>query len=112
MEIAGKEIEELMDDFPCLSEVCRGLETAAFPAALFTSACFMGTLMTRCTYRFYHRPEELRRLNYGVYIIGDPGSGKSFAAHLYKVLTEPLERESKKGMNAVNRYKRKYQQWE
>lgn len=112
MEVAGKEIEELMDDFPCLSEVCRGLETAAFPAALFTSACFMGTLMTRCTYRFYHRPEELRRLNYGVYIIGDPGSGKSFAAHLYKVLTEPLERESKKGMNAVNRYKRKYQQWE
>ena len=30
------------------------------------------TLMTRCTYRFYHRPEEFRRLNSSVLIIGDP----------------------------------------
>ena len=73
MEIAGKEIENLMVYYPCLREICKGLEKAAYPAALFTGACFLGTLMTRCTYRFYFRPEEQRRLNYGVYIIGDPG---------------------------------------
>ena len=86
LEYFGNEIQHLMSDYPCLREICKGLETAAYPAALFTGACFLGTLMTRCTYRFYHRPEELRRLNYGVYIIGDPGSGKSFATRLYDLL--------------------------
>lgn len=112
MEWAGKEIERLMIDYPCLREVCKGLETAAYPAALFTSACFLGTLMTRCTYRFYHHPEEQCRLNYLVYIIGDPGSGKSFAKRLYELLADPIIRVSKEGMNAVNRYKRKYSEWE
>ena len=95
MEFYGKEIQDLMKDYPCLREVCKGLKLGAYPAALFTSACFMGTLLTRCTYRFYHRPEELRRLNYGIYIIGDPGSGKSFATRLYKLLAEPMIRVSK-----------------
>ena len=90
LEYFGNEIQRLMSDFPCLREICKGLETAAYPAALFTGACFLGTLMTRCTYRFYHRPEELRRLNYGVYIIGDPGSGKSFATRLYNLLAGPI----------------------
>ena len=49
MEIAGKEIENLMVYYPCLREICKGLEKAAYPAALFTGACFLGTLMTRCT---------------------------------------------------------------
>ena len=111
MEIAGKEIENLMVYYPCLREICKGLEKAAYPAALFTGACFLGTLMTRCTYRFYFRPEEQRRLNYGVYIIGDPGCGKSFATRLYKLLAEPIARASKEGMNQVNRYKRKYSDW-
>ena len=101
-----------MNDYPCMREICKGLETAAYPAALFTGACFLGTLMTRCTYRFYHRPEELRRLNYGVYIIGDPGSGKSFATRLYELLAGPIIRVSREGMNAMNRYKRKYSEWE
>ena len=108
LEYFGNEIQRLMSDYPCLREICKGLETAAYPAALFTGACFLGTLMTRCTYRFYHRPEELRRLNYGVYIIGDPGSGKSFATRLYNLLAGPIIRVSNQGMNAMNRYKRKY----
>ena len=112
LEYFGNEIQRLMSDFPCLREICKGLETAAYPAALFTGACFLGTLMTRCTYRFYHRPEELRRLNYGVYIIGDPGSGKSFATRLYNLLAGPIIRVSNQGMNAMNRYKRKYSEWE
>ena len=112
LEHFGNEILRLMSDYPCLREICKGLETAAYPAALFTGACFLGTLMTRCSYRFYHRPEELRRLNYGVYIIGDPGSGKSFATRLYNLLAGPIIRVSHQGMNAMNRYKRKYSEWE
>ena len=111
LEYFGKEIQNLMNDYPCMREICKGLEPAAFPAALFTGACFLGTLMTRCTYRFYHRPEELRRLNYGVYIIGDPGSGKSFTTRLYKLLAGPIIRVSSEGTKAMNRYKRKYAEW-
>lgn len=112
LDYAGKDLQNLMNDYPCLREICKGLEPAAYPAALFTGACFLGTLMTRCTYRFYHRPEELRRLNYGVYIIGDPGTGKSFATRLYNLLAGPIIRVSKEGENAINRYKRKYSEWE
>ena len=88
MLFAGKEIEKLMDVYPCLREVCKGLKTEAFPAAMFASSAFLGTLMTRCTYRFYHRPQELRRLNYSVFIIGDPGSGKSFVTNLYELSSQ------------------------
>jgi hypothetical protein len=112
LEQYGMEIKNLMTYYPCLREVCKGLEPAAYPAALFASACFLGTLLTRCTYRFYDRPEELRRLNYGIYVIGDPGSGKSFTTRLYNLLAAPIIRVSKEGQNAVNRYKRKYSEWE
>ena len=111
MEKYGNEIEKLMSDYPCLREICKDLEPAAYPAALFTGACFLGTLMTRCTYSFYDRPGEPRRLNYGVYIIGDPGTGKSFAVRLYDLIASPIIRVSKEGMNVMNRYKRKYSEW-
>ena len=107
----GEEIEKLMNHYPCLREVCHNLRTDAYPAALFTGAAFLGTLMTRCTYRFYHRPQEIRRLNYCIFVIGDPGSGKSFAERLYDVIADPIIKESKVGMNAINRYKRKYKRW-
>ena len=112
MYYAGEEIEKMMDYYPCLREVCKGLQTAAYPAALFVGAAFLGTLMTRCSYSFYVRPQELRRLNYCVFIIGDPGTGKSFAEQLYKILTAPIERASQEGIKAVNRYKRAYKRWE
>ena len=63
------------------------------------------TLMTRCTYRFYHRPEELRRLNNSTLIIGDPASGKSFATRLFKLLAAPMVAADKAGVAAINRYK-------
>jgi hypothetical protein len=65
----------------------------------------MMTLMTRCTYRFYHRPEELRRLNNSTLIIGDPASGKSFATRLFKLLAAPMVAADKDGIAAINRYK-------
>ena len=59
----GEQIEGLMEDFPLLKDICKGLKRNQYPAAMFVAGGLMMTLMTRCTYRFYHRPEELRRLN-------------------------------------------------
>ena len=59
----GEQIEKLSDEFPLLKDICKGLKRNQYPAAIFVGGGLLMTLMTRCTYRFYHRPEELRRLN-------------------------------------------------
>ena len=101
----GEQIETLFDDFPLLKDICRGLKKNQYPAALFVSGGFMMTLMTRCRYSFYHRPEELRRLNCEVQIIGDPASGKSFATRLYKQLIAPIIAADRVGKEAINAYR-------
>ncbi len=101
----GEQIEALMGDFPILKDVCKGLKRNQYPAALFVGGGLLMTLMTRCTYRFYHRPEELRRLNNSTLIIGDPASGKSFATRLFKLLAAPIVVADKKGKEAINAYR-------
>ena len=101
----GEQIEELSKDFPLLKDICKGLKKNQYPAAMFVAGGLMMTLMTRCTYRFYHRPEELRRLNNSTLIIGDPASGKSFATRLFKLLAAPMVAADKAGIAAINRYK-------
>ena len=101
----GAEIEKLAEDFPIIRDICKGLKRNQYPAALFVAGGFLMTLMTRCTYRFYHRPEELRRLNNSTFIIGDPASGKSFATRLYKLLTGPIVAADKIGKDAINAYR-------
>ena len=101
----GAQIEELSKDFPLLKDICKGLKKNQYPAAVFVAGGLMMTLMTRCTYRFYHRPEELRRLNNSTLIIGDPASGKSFATRLFKLLAAPMVAADKTGIAAINRYK-------
>ena len=101
----GEQIEVLADDYPILKDICKGLKKNQYPAALFVAGGLMMTLMTRCTYRFYHRPEELRRLNNSTLIIGDPASGKSFATRLFKLLAAPMVAADKAGIAAINRYK-------
>ena len=101
----GAEIEGMFGDFPILKDICKGLKKNQYPAALFVAGGFLMTLMTRCTYRFYHRPEELRRLNNSTLIIGDPASGKSFATRLYKLLTGPIVTADKIGKDAINAYR-------
>ena len=86
----GAQIEGLMQDYPLLKDICKGLKRNQYPAAMFVAGGLLMTLMTRCTYRFYHRPEELRRLNNSTLIIGDPASGKSFATRLFKLLASPI----------------------
>ena len=101
----GEQIEEMSKDFPLLRDICKGLKKNQYPAALFVAGGLMMTLMTRCTYRFYHRPEELRRLNNSTLIIGDPASGKSFATRLFKLLAAPIVAADKVGKDAINAYR-------
>ncbi len=101
----GAQIEELSKDFPLLKDICKGLKRNQYPAALFVGGGLLMTLMTRCTYRFYHRPEELRRLNNSTLIIGDPASGKSFATRLFKLLASPIVEADKAGLEAINAYR-------
>ena len=101
----GAQIEELSKDYPLLKDITKGLKRNQYPAALFVAGGLMMTLMTRCTYRFYHRPEELRRLNNSTLIIGDPASGKSFATRLFKLLASPIVAADKIGKDAINAYR-------
>ena len=101
----GEQIEELAEYYPIIKDITKGLKKNQYPAALFVAGGLMMTLMTRCTYRFYHRPEELRRLNNSTLIIGDPASGKSFATRLFKLLAAPIVEADKIGKEAINAYR-------
>ena len=101
----GAQIEGLSEDYPIIKDITKGLKRNQYPAALFVAGGLLMTLMTRCTYRFYHRPEELRRLNNSTLIIGDPASGKSFATRLFKLLASPIVAADKIGKDAINAYR-------
>ena len=105
LELWGNEIEALSEEFPLLKDICKGLKRNQYPAAMFVGGGLLMTLMTRCTYRFYHRPEELRRLNNSTLIIGDPASGKSFATRLFKLIAAPIVAADKVGKDAINAYR-------
>ena len=101
----GAQIEQMSEHFPLLRDICKGLKRNQYPAALFVAGGLLMTLMTRCTYRFYHRPEELRRLNNSTLIIGDPACGKSFATRLFKLIAAPIVEADKTGKKAINDYR-------
>ena len=101
----GAEIEAMFDEFPLLKDVCKGLKRSQYPAAMFVGGGALMTLMTRCTYRFYHRPERERRLNCSLLIIGHPASNKSMADDICDILMAPVEASDKAGLAALNRYK-------
>ncbi len=97
-------LESLFPYFPCLREICEPQPRGLWPMLFFASAAFMGTLMTRCWYRFYDDPDEMKRLNYNINGIGDPASGKRVIQHLFEVLSEPIKKSDKKGIDAINSY--------
>ena len=101
----GEQIESLFEYYPMLKDICKGLKKNQYPAAMIVAGAFGMTLMTRCYYRFYHRPEELRRLNSSALIIGDPASGKSFATRLFKLMAAPIIKADKVGKDAINAYR-------
>ena len=100
----GAEIESMFEDFPMLKDVCTGLKRSQYPAAMFVAGGCLMTLMTRCWYRFYHRPQNERRLNCSLYIIGHPASNKSMADDISEVLMTPVVDADKAGKAALNRY--------
>ena len=102
----GAEIESLFEDYPMLRDVCTGLKRSQYPAAMFVAGGCMMTLMTRCWYRFYHRPQNERRLNCSLYIIGHPASNKSMADDICEVLMAPVAAADQAGKAALNRYKK------
>ena len=101
----GEEIEALFPEFPLLKDICEGLKKSQYPAALFVGGGTAMTLMTRTWYRFYHRPQNERRLNCSLYIIGHPASNKSMAEDIIEILSAPIEAADKAGLAALNRYK-------
>ena len=101
----GVEIEALFPEFPLLKDVCAGLKRSQYPAAIFVAGGALMTLMTRCTYKFYHRPERDRRLNCSLLIIGHPASNKSMADDICDILMAPIDAADKAGLAALNRYK-------
>lgn len=106
LEAWGEEIEALFPHFPLLKDVCAGLKRSEYPVALFVAGGISMTLMTRCWYRFYHRPQQERRLNCALIVIGHPGSNKSMADDIFSLLSSPIAAADKAGKNALNRYKR------
>ena len=106
LEKWGEEIEGMFEDFPILQDVCAGLKRSQYPAAMFVAGGCMMTLMTRCWYRFYHRPQNERRLNCSLYIIGHPASNKSMADDICEVLMAPVAAADQAGKAALNRYKK------
>ena len=105
LEEWGREIEAMFADFPLLKDICEGLKKSQYPAALFVGGGTAMTLMTRTWYRFYHRPQNERRLNCSLYIIGHPASNKSMAEDIIEILSAPIEAADKAGLAALNRYK-------
>ena len=106
LEKWGEEIEALWSYYPFIKDVCYGLKRSQYPAALFVAGGTAMTLMTRTWYRFYHRPQQERRLNCSLFIIGHPASNKSMADDIFELLSAPIAAADKAGKAALNRYKK------
>ena len=101
----AENLEELSAYFPCMRELFINLHPQKKPAVLFSSGAMFGTLMTRAWYHFWYEPEIIRRLNYSIFIIGDPGSGKNVIEKFYFKILDPVIQSDQGLIDAVNRYK-------
>ena len=101
----SKELLEFSEKYPCMKALFSNVHPFKIPAVLFSSAAMFGTLMTRTWYRFWYEPETLRRLNYSIFIIGDPGAGKNVVEKFYAKICDPMIQSDQVGIDAVNRYK-------
>jgi hypothetical protein len=102
----GEQFKELFKYYPCMKECVNGFAVSSYPAVLFSAACMYGTLATRLYYFHYHEPEQQRRLNYEVFVIADPASGKSGIGKLYKIIMAPLIAEDKVYNDSINKNKK------
>jgi len=103
-EWAG-ELTEMAQYYPCMKELFLNVHPHKLAAVWFSSAALFGTLMTRAWYYFWYEPELMRRLNYCIFIIGDPGAGKNIVEKFYKKIADPMIQADQCLIDAVNRYK-------
>ena len=105
LEKWAEELQEMAQHYPCMKELFVNVHPYKLPAVWFSSAALFGTLMTRAWYHFWYEPELVRRLNYSIFIIGDPGAGKNVIEKFYKKIADPMIQSDKCLIDAVNRYK-------
>ena len=101
----AEELQEMAQYYPCMKELFLNAHPHKLPAILFSSAAMFGTLMTRAYYHFWYEPEVVRRLNYCIFIIGDPGAGKNVIEKFYFKIADPMIQADQCLIDAVNRYK-------
>jgi hypothetical protein len=101
----AEELQEMAGYYPCMKELFLNVHPHKLPAVWFSSAALFGTLMTRAFYHFWYEPELVRRLNYCIFIIGDPGAGKNIVEKFYKKIADPMIQADQCLIDAVNRYK-------
>ena len=101
----AEELQEMAQYYPCMKQLFLNAHPYKLPAIWFSSAAMFGTLMTRAWYHFWFEPEIVRRLNYSIFIIGDPGAGKNVIEKFYKKIADPMIQADKCLVDAVNRYK-------
>ena len=98
-------IESFFDVYPCLREVCEPHPRRLWPFLLFASAAMMGTCMDLCYYYFYTNESERTRLNYIIWGVGDPTSGKHSLERLMNLLLAPIIAESEIADDSTNTWK-------
>ena len=101
----AEELLEMAEYYPCMKELFLNVHPHKLAAVWFSSAALFGTLMTRAWYHFWYEPELVRRLNYCIFIIGDPGAGKNIVEKFYKKIADPMIQADQCLIDAVNRYK-------
>ena len=101
----AEELLEMAKFYPCMKELFLNVHPHKLPAVLFSSAALFGTLMTRAWYHFWFSPKIMRRLNYCIFIIGDPGAGKHMIEEFYNIIADPMIQADQCLIDAVNRYK-------
>lgn len=99
------QIESLFDDYPCLREVCEPHPRRLWPFLLFASAAMLGTCMDLTYYYFYANRDERTRLNYIIWGIGDPTSGKHTLERLMTYLLAPVIAEGELADDSTNSWK-------
>ncbi len=100
-----EQIEGFFDVHPCLREVCEPHPRRLWPFLLFASAAMMGTCMDLTYYFFYASESERMRLNYIIWGVGDPTSGKHSLERLMNLLLAPIIAEGEIADESTNTWK-------
>ncbi len=98
-------IEGFFGVYPCLREVCEPHPRRLWPFLLFASAAMMGTCMDLTYYYFYANRGERTRLNYIIWGVGDPTSGKHTLERLMNNLLAPIIAEGEIADDSTNTWK-------